>query len=102
MYFTPFSSVSITELEVGTYLKRINFRENLFSRMNFLEILRELIFACGQILKISRKQIFANGQIFFFHFFFFFFFDRMEKNYIKQTAFFVIEHVFSLIKLRLR
>ena len=85
MYFTPFSSVSITELEVGTYLKRINFRENLFSRMNFLEILRELIFACGQILKISRKQIFANeviskilrksifanGQIFFFHFFFF-------------------------------
>ena len=101
MYFTPFSSVSITELEMGTYLKRTNFRENLFSRMNFLEILRELIFACGQILKISRKQIFANGQIFFFHFFFFFFWPN-GKKYIKQTAFFVIEHVFSLIKLRLR
>ena len=42
------------------YLKGINFRENLFSRMNFFDISRQLIFANGQILEISREQIFAN------------------------------------------
>ena len=66
--------------------------------MNFLEILRELIFDCGQIFKISqkkifaneviskilRKSIFANGQIFFFHFFFF---DRMEKEILSKQHF---------------
>ena len=44
-------------------LKGINFRENLFSRMNFFDISRRLIFANGQILKISREQIFANEVI---------------------------------------
>ena len=58
------------------YLKGINFRENLFSRMNFFDISREVIFANGQILEISREQIFANevisnDQIFFFFNFFF-------------------------------
>ena len=45
------------------YLKGINFRENLFSRMNFLVISRELIFAKERISKISREQIFANEDI---------------------------------------
>ena len=45
------------------YLKWIDFRENLFSRMNFFDISRWLIFATGQILKILREQIFANEVI---------------------------------------
>ena len=46
-----------------TYLKGSNFCENLFSRMKFFDISRELIFAIGQILEISREQIFANEAI---------------------------------------
>ena len=48
---------------VDAYLKGINFCENLFSRMNFLVISRELIFAKERISKISREQIFANEDI---------------------------------------
>ena len=45
------------------YLKGINFRENLFSGMNFLVISRELIFAKERISKISGEQIFVNEDI---------------------------------------
>ena len=82
------SACNFTKRKTATYLNEINFRENLFSRMNFFGIPRELIFVNGQILEISPEQIFANevisnisrefifanDQIFFF--FSIFFFDK--------------------------
>ena len=62
------------------YLKGINFRENLFSRMNFFDISRELIFANGQILEILREQIFANEVISNDQIFFFFIFFSIKKD----------------------
>ena len=53
----------LTQEQWREHLKGINFRENLFSRINFFDSSRELILANGQILEISREIISANEGI---------------------------------------
>ena len=80
------------------YLKGINFRENLFSGMNFLVISRELIFAKERISKISREQIFANEDI-FKYFAKIYFRERSKFLYLK-IFFFLIKKDIKRIRIR--